>query len=133
MRTCSGAFLFRDGLVLLGLRSPARSLCPSVWDAIGGHAESLETPTQALIRELAEEIQITPVAFRELAVLTDPDSEENNTAHHIFLVTDWMGAGPLLTGDEHSEIRWFEISDAIKQKLAHPSYGELLKSLRRSG
>jgi 8-oxo-dGTP diphosphatase len=133
MKICSGAFLFRDGLVLLGLRSHDRPSYPGVWDAIGGHAEPLETPEQALRRELAEEIQIAPVEFRELAVLGDPTLAAKDIALHIFLVTNWTGPGPVMTGDEHSEIRWFEIADAITLDLAHPAYVELLNGLSRSG
>ncbi|MSO55566.1 MAG: NUDIX hydrolase [Acidobacteria bacterium] len=65
------------------------------------------------MRELAEEIQTTPVVFFELAILSDPFSTENGVAHHMFVVTEWTGAGPLLTDKEHSEIRWFEIHDAV--------------------
>jgi 8-oxo-dGTP diphosphatase len=130
MRTCAGAFLVRDGRVLLGLRSQGRSLYSGVWDVIGGHVESTESPPEALVRELAEEIEITPTEFRELATLSEPRPEVNGDAvYHIFLVTQWTGVGPLPKGDEHSEIRWFPIEDAVKLDLAHPAYVELLKQL----
>jgi len=50
-------------------------------------------------------------------------------AYHIFLVTRWEGTGPAAQGDEHSEIRWFPVSDAITLDLAHPGYIELLTGL----
>lgn len=131
MNTCAGAFLFRNGLVLLGLRSKHRSSYPGVWDAIGGHARLAESPRDALVRELSEEIQITPTQFTELATLSEPRPDVNGEAsYHIFLVTHWEGTGPAMRGNEHSEIRWFPISEAIGLDLAHPAYAELFKQLQ---
>ena len=48
MKTCVGAFLFQNGLVLLGLRSQERLFYPGIWDAIGGHVESRESIRDAL-------------------------------------------------------------------------------------
>jgi 8-oxo-dGTP diphosphatase len=129
-KTCVGAFLFRNGRVLLGLRSRNRSSYPGVWDAIGGHVKPSESLRDALIRELSEEIQVTPVDFVELAELPDLHPDTNGlVAHHIFLVTRWEGTGPAPQGDEHSEIRWFQVSDVIKLDLAHPGYVEILKRI----
>src|SRR5687767_3640638 len=129
-KTCVGAFLFRDGLVLLGLRSKHRAFYPGVWDAIGGHAKASESLRDALVRELNEEIHVTPVDFVELANVPDLHPDTNGVvAYHIFLVTRWDGTGPVAQGDEHSEIRWFSPSEAITLDLAHPAYIELLKGL----
>ena len=128
---CAGAFLFRNGRILLGLRSQNRSAYPGVWDAIGGHAEPSESIREALIRELNEEIRVTPIDFVELAVLPDLQPNINGvSAYHIFLVTHWEGAGPIVVGDEHSEIRWFRISEAVNLDLAHPAYVGLLKGIK---
>jgi 8-oxo-dGTP diphosphatase len=130
VKTCVGAFLVQNGLVLLGLRSENRSFYPGVWDAIGGHVESSESPRDALIRELNEEIQVTPIEFVELATLPELQPNINGeAAYHIFLVTRWDGVGPSAQGDEHSEIRWFHVSEAISLDLAHPAYVGLLKRL----
>lgn len=128
MKSCSGAFLCRDGLVLLGLRSKHRASYPGVWDAIGGHAQEGESPQEALVRELSEEIGVTPTEFMELATLSEPTLETTRT-HHIFLVTGWTASGPVARGDEHSEIRWFTIQEAVELNLAHPDYAKLLKQL----
>ena len=52
-----------------------------------------------------------------------------NLGYHMFLVTNWSGRGPVATGDEHVEIRWFSIQDAANLPLAHPSYVGLLKNI----
>lgn len=55
------AILVRGDRVLLGQRTPDRALFPSVWDVFGGHLELNEQPEQALVRELQEELAITPL------------------------------------------------------------------------
>lgn len=88
MRTCAGAFLVQNGRVLLGLRSPTRFAYPSVWDCIGGHARPAESLGEALVRELEEEIQVTPTDFRDLATLSELEPTIHSLAsYHIFLVT----------------------------------------------
>ena len=63
----AGAFLIKGDKVLLGLRSKQKSLAPGTWDISGGHCEDGETIEQALVRELKEEIGVTPVNFRHIA------------------------------------------------------------------
>ena len=113
MKICVGAFLFQNGLVLLGLRSEGRLFYPGLWDAIGGHVESKESIRDALARELSEEIQVTPI--------------------DMFLVTRWKGAGPTIQGNEHSEIGWFSVAEAMTMPLAHPGYVEILSGLQHGG
>ena len=133
MKVCVGAFLSHEGRVLLGLRSQEKVLYPGVWDAIGGHVELQESIRAALVRELAEEIQVTPIEFVELATLSEIQPALNGDAtYHIFLVTRWSG-DPAMRGDEHSEIRWFSISEATNVTLAHPGYVDILRLIARSG
>jgi RimJ/RimL family protein N-acetyltransferase len=53
---CVGA-LIRDGRhrVFVQRRSATRRLFPCIWDIVGGHVESGESPEQALAREIEEE------------------------------------------------------------------------------
>lgn len=46
--------------ILLGKRTPNREFFPNVWDVFGGHIEPDEERDQTLIRELKEELGITP-------------------------------------------------------------------------
>ena len=119
-------------VVELGLRKQA---CFAVSSGPGPcatcEAEPSESIREALIRELNEEIRVTPIDFVELAVLPDLQPNINGvSAYHIFLVTHWEGAGPIVVGDEHSEIRWFRISEAVNLDLAHPAYVGLLKGIK---
>jgi 8-oxo-dGTP pyrophosphatase MutT (NUDIX family) len=128
MKVCVGAFLFREGRVLLGLRSQEKVFYPGAWDVIGGHVEPQESIPAALVRELTEEIQVTPIDFVQLATLSEIQPAINGEAtYHIFLVTRWDGGDPAMRGNEHSEIRWFPISEAVNIPPAHPGYIELLR------
>ena len=53
----AAALVDRDGRVLLQERSPGRSMV-GLWEFPGGKVEPGETPAQALIRELREELGI---------------------------------------------------------------------------
>jgi mutator protein MutT len=130
MRICAGGLLVRGGEVLLARRSSERSFYPGVWDVVGGHCEDGEAPSEALVREVQEEIGVTPRTFEEIAVLAEPCQAEHGEArYHIFLVTDWGGAEPRLQGSEHAELRWVSLECALALPLAHPEYGALFRAV----
>jgi len=56
MRICAGGLLVRSNEILLAKRSADRAFYPGVWDVVGGHCAGKETPTDALLRELEEEL-----------------------------------------------------------------------------
>jgi 8-oxo-dGTP diphosphatase len=129
-RICAGGLLVRDNEILLARRSADRTFYPSVWDVLGGHCEPGETPADALVRELREEIGVTPRAFDEVTVLGEPDPAAHGEAsYHIFAVTAWDGGEPRLRGSEHSELRWLSLDQALALPLAHPGYGELFQAI----
>ena len=130
MKRCACGILIADGRILLGKRSPARLLYPGVWDMIGGHREDGESLDQTLRREFEEEIGVTPSAFRELAVLAEPAPKINGErAYHVYAITAWRGPKPAMRGDEHTEIRWFTIAEALTLELALADYRAVLKSI----
>jgi 8-oxo-dGTP diphosphatase len=113
MRICAGGLLVRAGEMLLAKRSAERSFYPGVWDVVGGHCEGDEAPGDALVREVQEEIGVTPRTFEEVAVLSEPHPAEYGEArYHIFLVRAWGGGEPRLQGSEHSELRWVRLECA---------------------
>jgi 8-oxo-dGTP pyrophosphatase MutT (NUDIX family) len=100
-----------------------------VWDIIGGHCESGETLAETLVRELQEEVNITPRSFHEIAVLDEPHPAEHGEAqYHVFIVTAWDGAERLL-GAEHSELRWLHLDEALRLPLAHPDYAAVFRGV----
>ena len=131
MKHCACAILVRDGYVLLGKRASHRTLAPDRWDALGGHVEAHETLAQALIREVREEIGLTPVRFAEIATIPEPSPEKNGEAcYHMYVVREWAGGEPTLLGDEHTELRWFSVAEASETSdLALEEYRSLFRTL----
>ncbi len=126
LKVCALGILFRNRKILLGKRSKHRTSYPNVWDMIGGHCENDETLGQTLIRELQEEIGVTPIQFEHISTLFDAN---NDHTYHVFVVTDWKGKPECLQPEEHSVIGWFGIKEALKLDLALPVYRELFGSL----
>lgn len=125
-RVCVGGVLHRDGRVLLGRRSPFRAWLPGVWDVPGGHCEPGETPEQALVRELREELGVTPLAWQHLATANDA-----GVTLHLYRVSRWDGAPRNAQPQEHDVVAWVSPDDACRLPLAHPGYCELLRRADR--
>jgi len=92
----------RDGEVLVALRGPGMR-DPGVWEFAGGKVEPGETPEEALIRELQEELGIT-VEVGE-PITSDSDGR-------IVLASYWCR---IVAGEpvahEHAELRWVAPED----------------------
>jgi 8-oxo-dGTP diphosphatase len=116
--------------ILLGHRSPSRSFSPNVWDMPGGHCEQEELPEITLVRELREEIGVTPLDWYKLGTLEEPDTREGRVTFHVFVVTKWSGEPTNLAPDEHDALRWVPLDDACRLQLAHPAYQVWFQKLR---
>ena len=114
--------------MLLGWRGPQRSSFPSCWDVIGGHVERGETLEQALLREVEEEVGVTPTRYARLAS-ADVDAALRLT---VYRVDAWHGGEPALRGDEHTQLQWFPFGAACElTDLASPHYRTLFRGLVR--
>ena len=115
MNTGACAVVWKEDRVLLGRRSPDRQFYPNVWDLIGGHCEDAESPEQTLVRELDEELGITPTEFREMAVLNEPDESAHGAYdYHVYLVTSWRGQLTNRQPEEHAALAWFTAAEALR-------------------
>ena len=125
------AVFVRDGLTLLVKRAPHKCWYPNHWDLVGGHVEAGESVETALIREVREEVGLTPVQFRQVANLSEPtEGKDPNTRYYLFLVTQWVGGEPTLLGDEHTEMQWVTIAQASRfEDIAHPDYLHVFQGL----
>ena len=124
------ALIVRSGSILLGRRSAEREFYPDVWDLFGGHVEPGEEHEQTLVRELEEELGITPAKWSFLETLTvDLPSVDSSPPDllivHIYLVTDWTGTPVNMQAEEHSTIGWFSAAEAVRLELADARYPEL--------
>lgn len=110
-RTVGALLIDGDGRVLLGLRAPSKKVWPNHWDTVGGRVEPGESLEAALIREVQEEIGVTPTAFELVATVREREPERHGDMfHHIYTVTRWSGGAPANACDEHSELRWFDLA-----------------------
>src|SRR5512133_198794 len=104
-------------MILLGRRSATRTFYPGVWDVFGGHVEPGEQHDQTLIRELQEELGITPTEWRylekiSLSPTSPPDGGFDQVTVYLYLVTEWTGTPANLQLEEHSVIGWFSLAQA---------------------
>lgn len=122
--------------LLLGLRAPHRRNRPSCWDTIGGHIEPGEAADAALIRELQEEIGITPTGFSHFETIETSETDGVTPAlWHLFTVSGWTGGEPAIANDEHSEIRWFSFGEAqsltpLASEAYRPAFARLAAAFR---
>jgi len=128
LKICAAAMLVRDSKILLGKRAAGQLLYPDVWDLPGGHLEPGETPDQALIRELDEELGIVPTRFAQLDIFDELNPEKHGARqYHVYLVTEWSGQIVNRQPHEHSEIRWVPLKTAHELELADARYPELFR------
>ena len=67
---------------------------------------------------------MTPVEFKLIATVRErrPDLY-GDARHHVYAVTRWQGGEPSNVCDEHTEIRWFDISDMrLLTNIVDPDY-----------
>jgi len=111
-KTVGALFIGRDGKILLGLRASSKKVWPCYWDTIGGRVEAGESLDEALVREVQEEVGVTPTQFRLIATVKERQPEIYGEAlHHIYAVTGWQGGEPANICDEHTELKWFSVSE----------------------
>jgi 8-oxo-dGTP diphosphatase len=109
--------------ILLGKRSVGREFYPNVWDVFGGHMEAGEGQDQTLVRELQEELGITPTTWKYLETISLPvDKGSEPVIIHLYVVTAWSGTPANRQLEEHSTIGWFTLEEAEGLPLAHPAY-----------
>ena len=112
---------------ILLIQRPKDKPMPGLWEFPGGKIEQGEKPEEALVRELREEIGLTPVMFNPLSFV----SHTYDTFHIVLLpyrVTEWTGDFALL---EHQQgYMWVKAEDmhnfskpTASQKVIEYIYG----------
>jgi hypothetical protein len=83
-----------------------------------------ETPREALVRELREElgIAITVPDEPEFARLVAPDFD-----CRMWVITEWVGTPSNMTPHEHDDVAWWSSPEIGGLRLAHEAYPELIR------
>lgn len=114
-----GLVFDRDGKFVFYLRDDKPTIpFPNHWDLFGGHLEPGETPHDALLRELREEIGVTPIHtefFRRYDV-TSGDAWPN--VKHLYVVHLAEAAAELALY-EGQELRAINLADHHRYRFAN--------------
>ena len=102
--------------------------------APGGKLIENETPIEALIRELIEEIcvEVQPHDLTEFGVFTAPAAGAENKLlqMNVYLVNRWQGEIVINENDRVCEFRWIDSNDLRKIKLGSIFEHEVLPRLK---
>jgi 8-oxo-dGTP diphosphatase len=101
----SRVILEKDGKILLLERSKAKG---GGYGLVGGHVEDGETPMEALIREVKEEINID-LHMRDLHLfrVVFREKNKNHKVHLIFKAERWKGKIKNKEPHHHPSMDWF--------------------------
>ena len=113
-----------DGEFLLGQRAPG-TFYPGYWEFPGGKVEPGETPRQALVRELSEELGME-VETAWPWIVREHIYEHAHVSLHFFEVPAWRGE---ISDKVHSALAW-QRADGLSVAPVLPANGPILKALR---
>lgn len=128
-----GIFIGHQGVLLCHRRADRRWYADR-WDLPGGHIDACETPRQALIRELYEELGITVSDMSKHPVWEHREYAHGNDGLVItaWIIRAWAGEPANQAPEEHDDLRWFQAEELQGLALAHPALGGLLAKLLES-
>jgi 8-oxo-dGTP diphosphatase len=113
------ALLIHADTVLLCHRAIDREWYPDTWDLPGGHVEANETPREAVLREVQEELGV------RLSGPLDRHSFSRTTEEfelRAWTARTWSGSPTNCAPHEHDEIGWFTERQARSLRLADDGY-----------
>lgn len=97
----------KEGRVLLGMKK--RGFGAGRWNGFGGKLEEGETIEQAAIREMEEEVGVTPSEIKKVGIIDFSFRDGSEAMQvHIFKVDDFKG-DPIETEEMFPE--WFEYEE----------------------
>jgi len=100
----SAGIIHRNGQILVGQRR-GDDRHPFKWEFPGGKVEAGETPQQALVRELREELRIEATIGSELARY-EHEYPSGSRVHLLFFAISKFVGEP--TGQVFEQIRWID-------------------------
>lgn len=110
MRKQAVAAVIRDGdKILLHQRSLESRGQAGKWENAGGEVEAGETPEQAIVREIREELDVN---FFPTEILYEDDFLNGEDTWHVTIYEGSINGVPRIVSDQiSSDLRWFNISE----------------------
>ena len=107
-------------LECLVLRRAAGGRCPGSWEAVHGHVEPGETPSEAARRELAEETGLAPERLYNLSRVETFYQHRLDEVALVPVFAAFVAAGAAVrTGSEHDRFEWLAPAEA-RRRFAWP-------------
>jgi len=123
MVIASSAIILKDKKILLVKRSDYTPTFPNTWACPGGRADNNETPEQAVIRELKEELNLN---FKPVKLFKK--GKWKNRRLYRFL-GEWDGKIKVQE-EEIDDFGWFSYEEAVKLNLGF-DYKEIIEKLHK--
>lgn len=114
------AIIKKDGKILLGRRQNT-TYYDGWYGMPSGHVEVNEVPTQALIREIKEEIGVE-VNTKDLkfaqALYRAAHDETGDRADYFFIVEKWSGEPKIMEPEKCDDLQWF-LTNQLPENMIH--------------
>ncbi len=107
LRFVAAALILRAGEVLIGQRHPDQPMA-SLWEFPGGKIEPGESPQQALVRELAEELGIHAVIGPPVTRIRHHYRHGGAVDLQFFAVREFTGE---IDNRIYQQVRWVRLED----------------------
>jgi 8-oxo-dGTP diphosphatase len=107
LRFVAAALIVRDGEILIGQRRPDQPM-GSLWEFPGGKIEAGETPQQALVRELSEELGIEAQVGERITRIRHNYRHGGAVDLQFFVVREFAGA---IDNQIYQQVRWVRLEE----------------------
>jgi 8-oxo-dGTP diphosphatase len=125
MRQAVTAVIRQGDKILLHRRSLQSRSQPGKWENAGGEIDDGETASQAIVREVKEELDVD---FTIDKILYEDNFENTDDTWHVIIYSgSIVGTPQVMIPEETMEIKWFEISELKNVDLASYTRADFIK------
>lgn len=107
--------VFEEKFVLVQRDNNPNIPSPNRWNAPGGGVEENETPREAALRELKEEIDIAPESLESIGVTTYSDEK---VVYQFAVHLNKIERDQVYLASEGQQLGWFTLDDALRLDLS---------------